>query len=73
MIHAKLSRKTLPVSIFLILTLLFFLSPITHTQAAESENTDSSLKKVRVGYLIYPGYQEGEGDAPKSGYGYEYL
>lgn len=23
--------------------------------------------------LIYPGYQEGEGDAPKSGYGYEYL
>lgn len=73
MIHAKLSRKTLPVSIFLILTLLFFLSPVTHTQAAESENTASSLKKVRVGYLIYPGYQEGEGDAPKSGYGYEYL
>lgn len=31
------------------------------------------LRKVRVGYLIYQGYQEGEGDAPKSGYGYEYL
>ena len=31
------------------------------------------LKKVRVGYLIYEGYQEGEGDQPKSGYGYEYL
>ena len=30
-------------------------------------------EKVRVGQLIYPGYQEGEGDAPKSGYGYEYL
>lgn len=30
-------------------------------------------KTVRVGYLLYDGYQEGEGDEPKSGYGYEYL
>lgn len=41
--------------------------------AAQDKNNSSSLKKVRVGYLIYPGYQEGEGNAPKSGYGYEYL
>jgi len=41
-------------------------------RGAEGFTTDE-LKKVRVGYLIYQGYQEGEGDAPKSGYGYEYL
>ena len=50
--------------------LLCILLPVK-LQAAETEN--QSLKKVRVGYLIYPGYQEGEGDQPKSGYGYEYL
>ena len=43
-------------------------------QAADADDTPGQrLKKVRVGYLIYPGYQEGEGNAPKSGYGYEYL
>lgn len=30
-------------------------------------------KTVRVGYLIYKGFQYGIGDNPKSGYGYEYL
>lgn len=40
---------------------------------SETKTRKNSLKKVRVGYLIYPGYQEGEGDAPKTGYGYEYL
>lgn len=45
-------------------------------QATNKENTSADgkkLKKVRVGYLIYPGYQEGEGESPKTGYGYEYL
>lgn len=50
----------------------------TKTKSAQTKNVDTksesnTLKKVRVGYLIYPGYQEGEGEAPKSGYGYEYL
>ena len=53
----------------LILAVLFFVAPCLNVQAADSQ----PLKTVRVGYLIYPGYQEGEGDAPKSGYGYEYL
>ena len=34
---------------------------------------EENLKTVRVGYLIYDGFQEGKGDEPKSGYGYEYL
>ncbi|MDY5663053.1 MAG: transporter substrate-binding domain-containing protein, partial [Blautia sp.] len=45
--------------------------PAVHVSGAEPE--DSELKTVRVGYLIYDGFQEGEGDEPKSGYGYEYL
>lgn len=54
--------------------LLFFLVPVTCKAAsADTDKEQTSLKKVRVGYLTYPGYQEGEGDAPKSGYGYEYL
>ena len=43
---------------------------VQDVSAAESED---NLKTVRVGYLIYDGFQEGEGDEPKSGYGYEYL
>lgn len=43
------------------------------SEETEAKSKKGSLKKVRVGYLIYPGYQEGEGDAPKTGYGYEYL
>lgn len=57
---------------FLVLSLLFLL-PMTGVQAAEINTESQPLRKVRAGYLIYPGYQEGEGDAPKSGYGYEYL
>lgn len=53
----------------LMLFMLLVLLPV-NSGAAE---TDQSLKKVRVGYLIYQGYQEGKGDEPKSGYGYEYL
>ena len=45
--------------------------PAVHVSGAEPE--DNELKTVRVGYLIYDGFQEGEGDEPKSGYGYEYL
>lgn len=55
---------------------MLLLTLIPATAFAASSDTDkeqTSLKKVRVGYLTYPGYQEGEGDAPKSGYGYEYL
>lgn len=59
------------IRIYALLFLAFFLvfSPCLSVQAAENQ----PLKKVRVGYLIYQGYQDGEGDAPKSGYGYEYL
>lgn len=38
-----------------------------------SAKENDELKKVRVGYLIYEGYQEGEGDLHKTGYGYDYL
>ena len=59
------------------LAVFTFLIAVANTQAAQTdtvtENTDTSLRKVRVGYLIYPGYQEGKEDEPKSGYGYEYL
>ncbi len=53
----------------LILAVLLLAAPSLSAQAADSQ----PLKTVRVGCLIYPGYQEGEGDAPKSGCGYEYL
>ena len=59
--------------IFLIIAFLIFTIFPVNIKAAERQSESSALKKVRVGYLIYPGYQEGEGDAPKSGYGYEYL
>lgn len=57
--------------IFLAAFLAAFLLPMAAVRAEETEQ--QPLKKVRAGYLIYQGYQEGEGDAPKSGYGYEYL
>ena len=53
----------------LFLAFLMVFSPCLSVRAEEGQ----PLKKVRVGYLIYPGYQDGAGDAPKSGYGYEYL
>lgn len=57
----------------LIMAILMLALLSVNVQAADTGTQNSALKKVRVGYLIYPGYQEGEGDAPKSGYGYEYL
>ncbi len=57
----------------LIMAILMLALLSVNVQAADTGTQNSSLKKVRVGYLIYPDYQEGEGDAPKSGYGYEYL
>ena len=74
-------QHTLKVSILLIMAILIFASPPVLSRAAEatpetqkeSLKETHKLKKVRVGYLNYPGYQEGEGDEPKSGYGYEYL
>lgn len=77
----KKFKRTLKVSILLIMAILIFVSPPVISRAAETisetqeknQTETHSLKKVRVGYLNYPGYQEGEGDEPKSGYGYEYL
>lgn len=46
---------------------------VTAPTAADETDASLRLKTVRVGYLLYPGYQEGKGDEPKSGYGYEYL
>ena len=70
-------QHTLKVSILLIMAILIFASPPVISRASEpqekSQTETRSLKKVRVGYLNYPGYQEGYGDEPKSGYGYEYL
>ena len=65
-------------SVFLVMALLLVALSCVDSQARQTKTVDTksennTLKKVRVGYLIYPGYQEGEGDAPKSGYGYEYL
>lgn len=57
----------------MLLAVLLAALPVMSTQAAGTGDGEQPLKKVRVGYLIYQGYQEGEGDAPKSGYGYEYL
>ena len=34
---------------------------------------DDNLKLVRVGYILFDGYQKGSEGEPKSGYGYEYL
>lgn len=63
----KKVKKLIKISILSMMAFfLFFLSGV-------NVHATDSLKEVRVGYLIYPGYQEGEDDAPKSGYGYEYL
>lgn len=67
----RTKRKRLAVLPGLLLVLLAI--SFMNIRAAETQTGDQPLKKVRVGYLIYQGYQEGEGDQPKSGYGYEYL
>ena len=60
-------------SVLLFLAALMLAVPAMHVQAAQTDGANDSLRKVKVGYLIYQGYQEGEDDAPESGYGYEYL
>ena len=54
----------------LILVLVFGLS--MSLSAAEAPKTQN-LKTVKVGYLIFDGYQKGRDGEAKSGYGYEYL
>lgn len=68
----KLSGKYNVLMILLVVVLAggVFL-PAAYVSGAQSD--DDKLKTVRVGYLIYEGFQEGQGDEPKSGYGYEYL
>lgn len=57
-----------------LLFLAVFLCAGVFTADASDAKADTGKEKtVRVGYLLYDGYQEGEGDEPKSGYGYEYL
>ena len=55
------------------LLILFSVLFLMHSITADAKTQNSTLKKIRVGYLTYQGYQEGEGNQPKSGYGYEYL
>lgn len=60
-------KKLTGAALLLICLLTGLLLSITACAAAPQPKT------VRVGYLIYNGFQEGTGDNPKSGYGYEYL
>lgn len=53
-----------------IMALVFCLS--CNIMQAEAQTTQN-LKTVRVGYLIFDGYQKGRDGELKSGYGYEYL
>lgn len=41
--------------------------------AIDAQAAEQKPKTVRVGYVIYKGFQEGRGDEAKSGYGYEFL
>ena len=58
---------------FLLFLAVFLSVGISAVYASEEKGKTEEEKTVRVGYLLYDGYQEGEGDEPKSGYGYEYL
>ena len=58
---------------FLLLTVLCFLITALTPYDAQAEASSNQPKKVKAGYVIYKGFQEGRGDEPKSGYGYEYL
>lgn len=85
----KILKQRVTTGMFLLMVMLLFLLPCvdsraakvqaaneaksTETEQTEADSKSNALRKVRVGYLIYPGYQEGEGEAPKTGYGYEYL
>ena len=66
-------HKIVKTSILWFIVIVMMVLPVMNVRAEETDNAQQKLKKVRVGYLIYQGYQEGEGDEPKSGYGYEYL
>lgn len=57
--------------IFLVLTVFCFLLSALTPYAVQAEAKEA--KTIRVGYVLYPGYQEGREGEPKSGYGYEYL
>lgn len=69
----KVLKKAFQSGLLLFMAFLIFTMVPVSSNAEEIGRKNSPLKKVRVGYLIYEGYQEGEGDEPKSGYGYEYL
>ncbi len=55
-----------------VLTLLLCVS-MPFAQAAKETPSAPNLKTVRVGYLLFDGYQKGKEGEAKSGYGYEYL
>lgn len=55
----------------LVLSLVMLCSQLTCLAAGNPEQKE--MKTVKVGYLLYTGYQEGAEGMPKSGYGYEYL
>ena len=57
--------------ILALLLAMFFCLSMNIAQADERES--QNLKTVRVGYLLFDGYQKGMDGESKSGYGYEYL
>ena len=62
-------RRIIHIAITVFCLLLTALTPYD----VQAESASNQPKKVRAGYVIYKGFQEGKGDEPKSGYGYEYL
>lgn len=55
-------------------TLLLFCCLLLNTLASPpAQAEEHEQKTVRVGYLLYAGFQDGAEGNPKSGYGYEYL
>ena len=56
-----------------LMALLFCLSANLALAAAPPAHNPPHLKTVKVGYLLFEGYQKGREDEPKSGYGYEFL
>ena len=55
-------------------TLLLFCCLLLNTLASPpAQAEEHEQKTVRVGYLLYAGFQDGTEGNPKSGYGYEYL
>ena len=57
-----------------IISLVMALLLCVSFQVAQAETQRiAPLKTVKVGYLLFDGYQEGREGEPKTGYGYEYL